>query len=257
MSDEQDERRLSPRVTALLKIDYPNKTGFFVDYLIDLSQGGLFIRTKMPLQVGDEIDFTISFPGLLEPIPLRGVVRRLASDKEKNPGVGVEFIFSDDETRKAVERLVHQFETEEEPPPARANPYRILVTDDNQRVLEMFKFALERLQLEGKRAERPTEIYTATNGREALDVIQSVPLDLVILDQYMPELDGMSVLRMMRAEPRFKDTPVVMISTDHEQLKMTSLRSGANLFVAKPVRALTLLTTLSALINEEGPSGGS
>jgi DNA-binding response OmpR family regulator len=41
-----------------------------------------------------------------------------------------------------------------------------------------------------------------------------------------------------------------MISTDHEQLKMTSLKSGANLFVAKPVRALTLLNTLSALITE-------
>jgi two-component system chemotaxis response regulator CheY len=229
MSDEQDERRVSPRVTALLKIEYPNKTGFFVDYLIDLSEGGLFI---------------------LKPIPLRGIVRRLASDKEKNPGVGVEFIFTDDETKKAVGRLVHQFEAEEEQPAAKAAPYRILVTDDNQRVLEMFKFALERMQLEGKRAERPTEIYTATNGREALDVIQSVPLDLVILDQYMPELDGMSVLRLMRAEPAFKDTPVVMISTDHEQLKMTSLRSGANLFVAKPVRAMTLLNTLSALIGE-------
>lgn len=250
MSDEQNERRMSPRVTALLKIEYPNQTGFFVDYLIDLSEGGLFIRTKMPLQVGDEIDFTISFPGLLEPIPLRGVVRRLASDKEKNPGVGVEFIFSDDETRKAVGKLVHQFEAEAELPPAKANPYRILVTDDNQRVLEMFKFALERLHLEGKRAERPTEIYTAANGREALDILQGIHIDLVILDQYMPELDGMSVLRMIRADAKYKETPVVMISTDHEQLKMTSLRSGANLFVAKPIRALTLLNTLSALIAE-------
>jgi len=250
MTEEQEERRTSPRVTALLKIDYPNKTGFFVDYLIDLSEGGLFIRTKMPLQIGDEIDFTISFPGLLEPIPLRGVVRRLASDKEKNPGVGVEFIFADDGTKKTIERLVHQFGAEEEPPAPKDNPYRILVTDDNQRVLEMFKFALERLQLEGKRGDRPAEIYTASNGREALDVIQSIPLDLVILDQYMPELDGMSVLRLMRAEPRFKDTPVVMISTDHEQLKMTSLKSGANLFIAKPIRALTLLSTLTALITE-------
>ena len=84
MDQDQKDRRMSPRVTALLKIEYPNKTGFFVDYLIDLSQGGLFIRTKMPLQVGDMIDFTISFPGLLEPIPLRGIVRRLATDKEDN-----------------------------------------------------------------------------------------------------------------------------------------------------------------------------
>jgi two-component system chemotaxis response regulator CheY len=250
MSDEQDERRLSPRVTALLMIEYPNKTGFIVDYLIDLSQGGLFIRTKMPLQVGDEIEFTISFPGLLEPIPLRGVVRRLAGDKEKDPGVGVEFIFTDDQTKQTVEKLVDQFRAEAELPPATDNPYRILVTYDNQRVLEMFKFALERLHLEGKRAERPTEIHTASNGREALDILQSIPIDLVILDQYMPELDGMSVLRMMRAEPTFKDTPVVMINTDHEQLKMTSLRSGANMFVAKPVRASTLLNTLSALIGE-------
>jgi DNA-binding response OmpR family regulator len=55
---------------------------------------------------------------------------------------------------------------------------------------------------------------------------------------------------MMRAEPKFKDTPVVMISTDHEQLKMTSLKSGANLFIAKPIRALTLLNTLTVLIAE-------
>jgi uncharacterized protein (TIGR02266 family) len=250
MSEQKNERRLSPRVTALLKIEYPNKTGFFVDYLIDLSQGGLFIRTKMPFQVGDTIDFTISFPGLLEPIPLEGIVRRLATDKEENPGVGVEFVFSDEETRKTIEKLVHQFEAGEDQPAAEATPYRILVADDNLRVLEMFRFALERLELEGRRDKKAPEIVTAVNGREAVDILRDMHIDLVILDQYMPEMDGLSVLRMMRADKKYKDTPVVIISTDHEQLKLTSLRSGANLFVAKPVRALTLLNTLSSLISE-------
>ena len=251
MSDDQNERRVSPRVTALLKIEYPNKTGFFVDYLIDLSQGGLFIRTKMPLQVGDEIDFTISFPGLLAPIPLQGIVRRLASDKEQNPGVGVEFVFADEEARKIIEELVDQFGTDEDQTAPEASPYRILIADDNLRVLEMFRFALERLELEGRRGRKAPEIITAVNGREALDVLRDMRIDLVILDQYMPEMDGLSVLRMMRADAKYKDTPVVIISTDHEELKLTSLKSGANLFVAKPVRALTLLSTLSALIREE------
>jgi CheY-like chemotaxis protein len=119
----------------------------------------------------------------------------------------------------------------------------------------MFKFALQRMELDGKFKQATPEVITANNGREALKVLQAKRVDLVILDQYMPEIDGLSVLRMMRVDKTYKDTPVVIISTDQEQLKLTSLRSGANLFVAKPVRAITLLSTLSALIQETEKAG--
>ena len=55
-------------------------------------------------------------------------------------------------------------------------------------------------------------IQTAENGREALEKMRSGPVDLVLLDIMMPELDGYGVLEEMRSDVALRDIPVVMIS---------------------------------------------
>jgi two-component system, response regulator, stage 0 sporulation protein F len=76
---------------------------------------------------------------------------------------------------------------------------KILVADDEMAIRLLYS---EELKEEGY------EVYTAANGREALEVIDKVPLDLVILDIKMPEMDGIEALRQIKEKK--PDLPVLL-----------------------------------------------
>jgi len=252
ITDEKrtSERRAHSRVTALLRIEYSDREDFLFDYLTDLSEGGLFVRTRVPLEVGEEVDFSISFPGLLDPIPLRGIVRRCMKDEEGQTGLGIEFIFQDEQTRIRIKRLVDQIESKQSKDQKESIPFRILVVDDNKLVLELFSHALQRLGQDRGPGGKTPHIVTASNGREAWEIVNNQEIDMVILDNYMPIMDGITFLRLVRSVEKFSNLTVVMISVDEEHLKLSSLKSGADLYIAKPVQAKTLLSTLSALLED-------
>ena len=76
---------------------------------------------------------------------------------------------------------------------------KILVADDEMSIRLLYS---EELKEEGY------EVYLAANGREALDIVDKVPLDLVILDIKMPEMDGIEALRQIKE--RQPDLPVLL-----------------------------------------------
>jgi two-component system, response regulator, stage 0 sporulation protein F len=76
---------------------------------------------------------------------------------------------------------------------------KILVADDEMAIRLLYS---EELKEEGY------EVYTAANGREALEIIEKVPLDLVILDIKMPEMDGIEALRQIKEKN--PDLPVLL-----------------------------------------------
>ncbi|MCL6621821.1 MAG: response regulator [Syntrophobacterales bacterium] len=84
---------------------------------------------------------------------------------------------------------------------------KILVADDEMAIRLLYS---EELKEEGY------EVYTASNGREALEIVEKVPLDLVILDIKMPEMDGIEALRQIKE--RHPHLPVVL-STAYGEYK--------------------------------------
>ena len=115
----------------------------------------------------------------------------------------------------------------------------ILLVEDNARDAEMTQRALRRYQL-GNR------LHWVKDGAEALDYIfaraayagrnKALPPKLVLLDIKMPKVDGIEVLRQVKADPAARTIPVVvMTSSNEEQDVVESYRLGVNSYIVKPV----------------------
>ena len=86
------------------------------------------------------------------------------------------------------------------------------------------------------------QLITASNGREALDKIQSEQPDLVLLDLTMPVLDGFAVLAHLKADPLLRDIPVIITSAANDSRSIVKgLKQGAEDYLTKPIDE-TLLT---------------
>ena len=114
------ERRRAVRLPAEVKVDYRTVGSFITDYSRNLSQGGTFVNTSMPLPVGARVRLRLTLPGRDLPFALDGVVRWSREpevdepETEEDPGMGVEFTDFDaslqDALRRYVEELEHELE---------------------------------------------------------------------------------------------------------------------------------------------------
>jgi type IV pilus assembly protein PilZ len=114
--DANQERRQDGRAPIELKVEYQRLNSFFSDYTRNISKGGTFIKTDKPLGVGTEFVFKLYVPALDEPIAIRGQVQWIVGPEQvaagdarsDEPGMGIHFIFRDDDERKGVEKTVEK-----------------------------------------------------------------------------------------------------------------------------------------------------
>ena len=116
MEEQSDaERRFHPRTSIELNVEYKKLNTFFHDYTRNISQGGTFIRTPKPLDVGTEFIFKLKVPELLEPLSLRGQVKWVVKEEDagRDPekpdaGMGIAFLYESEEDRLRVESTVER-----------------------------------------------------------------------------------------------------------------------------------------------------
>jgi two-component system chemotaxis response regulator CheY len=91
-------------------------------------------------------------------------------------------------------------------------------------------------------------VEEAGSGQEALAALHAGPVDLVLLDWNMPEMDGCEVLSLIRSEPRYKNVRVMMVTTESEMSQVAvALEAGANEYLMKPFDRNSLLEKLVLL----------
>jgi DNA-binding response OmpR family regulator len=117
---------------------------------------------------------------------------------------------------------------------------RILVVDDDENIL-----SLERTILE----QKGFVVTTAAGGAEALEILGSEDFDLVLLDVMMPEIDGFTVCRKIKEEPRTKELPVIFLTAKGGgEALAEGFESGAIMYINKPFTANKLLTIVNTML---------
>lgn len=113
----------------------------------------------------------------------------------------------------------------------------ILVVDDEPRIRDIVQYTLSK---EG------FEVLLASNGNEALGLLKSKDIDLVVLDVLMPDLDGLSVCRTLRT---FSDVPCIFLSSRGEEVdRILGLELGGDDYLTKPFSPRELATRIRTVL---------
>ena len=247
------EKRAHPRFPLILAVDYPGAASTVRDYTENLSAGGLFIRTEREFDVGDRVALLISFPELLEPVEMEVEVVRIRGGAGNQPaGVAVWVPPDRVEDRRRLEKLTQAAATAAE---AAQPAYRVLLVEDNSLVAAMYTSALRRLA--SSEGLGGLAVDVAVDGNEAFArLLAQPPVDLVITDVYMPVMSGFVLVEKVRAEPRLRHLPIIVISSAGEEERERVSRLGANFFLQKPVKYQDIVTTVRTLLRA-GPQPGA
>ena len=117
---------------------------------------------------------------------------------------------------------------------------RILIVDDEDDIREFIGYNLRK---EGY------QIFTATNGAEAIEVAKQVVPHLIILDMMMPIMDGRSACEQIRKIPELEQVVIIFLSAiQEEQCQLESYRAGADDYITKPVSMKVLCSRIRAIM---------
>ncbi len=162
---------------------------------LDINEGGMFIATQAEFIPNSQID--LSFKIKEEEIKIKGVILHTVPQI----GIGVKFINPPPALYlllKSIEDL-QAIDNEKDELPQK----KILLVDDSAQSRAIYK---NKLLSEGY------NVVEASNGTEAMKLLQAERFDLVILDLWMEGIDGFKILQLMKLNPELKDIPVVILS---------------------------------------------
>jgi len=115
----------------------------------------------------------------------------------------------------------------------------ILIVDDDEIILCMLERSL---------GEAGFVVLKAANGKAALEVVSRQPVDVIVSDISMPEMDGLAFCERIRQDPEFVDVPFIFLTARREEEDwIRGLRSGADEYLVKPVQPSELITRVEIL----------
>lgn len=122
---------------------------------------------------------------------------------------------------------------------------KLLVVDDSSTMRRIIKNTLARLG--------HTDVLEGADGVEGWDVLNAnTDVDMLITDWNMPEMNGLELVIKVRADERFVDLPIIMVTTEGGKAEViTALKAGVNNYIVKPFTPQVLKEKLGAVMGIE------
>ena len=116
----------------------------------------------------------------------------------------------------------------------------ILAVDDSASMRQMVRYTLEAAGY---------KVVQAADGVEALEIAKKNPADLVLTDVNMPRMDGLQLVRELRALESYKFTPMLVLTTESgQETKQRGKQAGATGWIVKPFNPEQLLATIARVL---------
>jgi two-component system, OmpR family, phosphate regulon response regulator PhoB len=117
--------------------------------------------------------------------------------------------------------------------------FRVLVVEDEPVIQELIASILE---------EFDCEVESASAGLEGLKIARTQAFDLILLDVVIPQLDGIAVCRMLKANVRTQSVPLYMLTAKTKKADIeVALKAGADGYILKPFKAIELIELVDTL----------
>ena len=118
--------------------------------------------------------------------------------------------------------------------------HSILAVDDSASMRQMVSFTLK---------SAGYNVVEAVDGQDAWEKAGGRSFDLVLTDQNMPRMDGISLTRKLREAPQFKSTPILILTTESsDQMKQAGRSAGATGWLVKPFDPTRLIEVIQKVI---------
>ena len=251
MSDHDDKRR-DTREAVTLFVEYEGADDLVGDYTENLSSGGTFVATNRELPIGTQIQLVLSFPGLLEAISIVGTVRwtrgarpgtDVVADGEE-AGAGIEFAAGParDQLAQVIEKI------RQRDPRTVSRLFKVLVVEDNKHVAQLIQDGLKGSARREFGSGVSFDVRNAEDGRQAIELLRKDKFDALIVDVYLPVVDGAKVISTARTELALTNLPIIAVSAGGDAARRSALDAGANIFLDKPMRLRQVIETIQKLI---------
>src|SRR5512143_67243 len=234
MSDQDDKRR-SDREAVTLFVEYEGADDLVGDYTENLSSGGTFVATNRELPIGTQIQLVLSFPGLLEAISIVGTVRWTRGNRSatevvgdgEEAGAGIEFAPGParDQLAQVIEKI------RQRDPRTVSRLFKVLVVEDNKHVAQLIQDGLKGSARREFGGGVSFDVRNAEDGRQAIELLRKDKFDALIVDVYLPVVDGAKVISTARQELGLTNLPIIAVSAGGDAARRSALDAGANIFL--------------------------
>ena len=225
---------------------------------VDVALSGVFVATNEPLPVGSVVTLNVRLSAHAPPLTGLARVESVETQAQGKRQPGMTLAFLDVWGKQAAEQLAQymdEAESSQEQSSSRrwTSGLRVLVVDDDPTYREKAAQAMR---------DSGFEVITAANGFEGLSAALKHQPSVILSDVTMPGMDGWQLLRMVRARPTLRRTPVLFLTDlQNDEQRLRGYALGVDDYVAKPFTAVELMARVERVIEraqiaEEGAANG-
>jgi two-component system chemotaxis response regulator CheY len=121
---------------------------------------------------------------------------------------------------------------------------RFLIVEDSPTMRQLISFSLKRF--------KGCKIVEAVDGVDALKKLQGEEVDMILTDINMPVMDGLKLVTLVKQNPRLRDIPIIIITTEGAQEdRDKGLSLGAEAYISKPIQSSGLIKVITEILEKK------